>query len=112
MALTAPVLAGLRVKWRSLAELALATARAPDNAQADRLKREANEALNWASALPGYHDAFVLFALARLAAAFAKCPVRQVERRAPALIAVADLVLEMLQEDEPRRLTYRADIDG
>lgn len=114
MGLTDQELARLRVRWRDLAELALdATLAGARPSQLEKLKRDAHDAMNWSSALPVYHDAFVLFALARLAAAFAKCPVSQVELRRPSLVALAELVLKMLgAEPAPPRLPFRADIDG
>lgn len=114
MALTPSAIGASRAKWRGLAQLAVDVCTpGPIPQDFDRLKRDANEAMNWPTPLPGYHDAFVLFALARLAAAFAKCPVAELRKRAPSLVALAHLVLEMLgEEPEPQRLPYRADIDG
>lgn len=79
----------------------------------ERLKTDAHTALNWASPLPGYQDAFVLFALARFAAAFGKCGHEAARKRAPVLIGLAQLVLDMLgAPPEPPRPPFRADIDG
>lgn len=114
MALTQQETARLSAKWRGLAQLALDVA-SPGSAPQpiERLKSEAYDALNWPSPLPGYQDAFVLFALSRLGAAVAKCSYEAAVKRRDALRSLALVVLDMLgSPPAPLTLPFRADIDG
>lgn len=108
MTLTLPERARLRGLWRALATAALR----PDGAG---LAEDAAHAQSWPSPFEHRAEAFVLFALARLAMAVAKAvSPGQLAQRRPALTALALLALELLDAGEPAppQLPFRADIDG
>lgn len=107
MALTDHERARLRARWSSLID------HCQGLTHTAAFKPLALEALQWTSPLERREDAFVLFALARLADAHARAPVSSLALREPALIQLAGLARRLLGEDPPPpRLPFRADIDG
>lgn len=116
MGLTNAERARLAVLWR---ELALAAEEAAsDPRSAGDLKGAAHDALNWGSPLEHFADAFVLFGLARLAAAFSKARTSELTERAGSLAATAVLAQQLLARDgavkplPPPQLPFRKDLDG
>lgn len=115
MTLAAAERARLRLLWRRLSVQALGAA-------ADDLKELAREALGWASPCDRPADAFVLFALARMAFAFVREPTEAGRaKRRPALSGLALLAGELLDAADPGdpappgpppALPFRADLDG
>lgn len=114
MTLTAAERGRLRLLWRRLSVGAL-------GADPAELKDPAREALGWASPCDRPGDAFVLFALARLAFAFVREPTEAGRAaRRPALSGLALLAGEVLDATDPGEppppppptLPFRADLDG
>lgn len=113
MTLTAAERARLRTLWRKLARDGLGG----DPAE---LHDQAREALGWSSPCEAAGEAFVLFALARMAFAFVRerSEAGRAARR-PALTALALLAAELLDAAEPGeplpappQRPFRADLDG